>query len=179
MVHFLALIAITLSTAVVAPKAAEWHADYGKALAATRTDDRPLLIVLDAPKTAAGKQQLDTAGEQAKLLAAYQLCHVDISTEYGKRVAKVFNAKQFPFTAIIDKTGSIVLHKKQGALTDAQWSKTLTTYKSGERSTLRYHSTGYRGAIENSGYYSYPSSGTMLADPSYCPSCQRNAQQNF
>lgn len=184
MVNFLALTALVLSSTVAAPVATpitvEWQADYGKALAATRADDRPLLIVLDAPKTAAGEKQLDTAGEQAKLLAAYQLCRVDVSTEYGKRVAKVFKADKFPFTAIIDKTGSVVLTKKQGTLTDTEWVKTLSTYKLGVRA-VQIHATAYRGPmVESNSFdpYSYPTSGTTIVNPSYCPSCQRNAQ-NF
>lgn len=186
MIHLLALTAIAISSAVASSKPVEWQADYGKALAATRSDDRPLLVVLDVPadpKTAVEDEQLKTDGEQAKLLASYQLCHIDASTEYGQRVAKVFKANKFPFTAIIDKTGSYVLTKKHGQLTDAEWQETLSAYKQGTRSQPTYHSTAYRGEviIENStgSSYSYPSSSPSIVSPSYCPSCQKNAQQSF
>jgi hypothetical protein len=56
----------------------------------------------------------------------------------------VFNAKEFPHVAIIDKTGSMVIFKKTGQIDSAEWQKILTSHKSGER----------------------PSS--------YCPNCQRN-----
>lgn len=181
MVHTLLLTTLVLSSAVASSKPAEWHADYGKALAATRADDRPLLVVLDVPsdeKKAAEDDQLKTDGEQANLLAKYQLCHVDASTEYGQKVARVFKADKFPFTAIIDKTGSVILTKKQGQLTDAEWNETLSNYKSGERSAIRYTSA-YRGTvIESSSSFSYPATSTITS-PSYCPSCQRNAQQSF
>ncbi|MEM8946153.1 MAG: hypothetical protein AAGD11_13345 [Planctomycetota bacterium] len=182
MVHLLLLTTMALGSGVASSQSVEWQADYGKALAATRADDRPLLIVLDVPadeKKAVEDDQLKGEGEQAELLANYQLCHIDASTEYGERVAKVFKADKFPFTAIIDKTGSVILLKKQGQLTDAEWNETLTSYKSGERSATRYTSA-YRGStIPSSGSFSYPSSGSTVVSPSYCPSCQRNAQRSF
>jgi hypothetical protein len=164
MVHFLMLTTLAVSSAVAAPQAIQWQADYGKALAATRGDDRPLLVVLDKPSDPAAETgQLE--GSQAKLLAAYQLCHIDATTEYGQQVAQVFKADKFPFTAIIDKTGSVVLHKQQGPLTDAQWSKTLSTYQAGERVRLEHHTSAYRGLDLQ---------GAGVVNPSYCPSCQKN-----
>lgn len=182
MVHYLIISALAISSAVAASKPAQWQADYGKALAATRADDRPLLVVLDIPNNpnkAAEDDQLKTDGDQGQLLAKYQLCHIDASTEYGERVAKVFKADKFPFTAIIDKTGSIVLHKKAGQLTDEEWNETLAAYKSGDRSTLQLHTSAYRGGMSGSGSFSMPAATTSVVSPSYCPSCQRNAQQSF
>lgn len=184
MVHYLVITTLALSSAVASSKPAQWQADYGKALAATRADDRPLLVVLDDPtnpKKAVEDDQLKTDGDQAQLLAKYQLCHIDASTEYGQRVAKVFKANKFPFTAIIDKTGSIVLHKKQGQLTDAEWNETLSAYKSGERSTADHYTTSYRGGqvSGSDSSFSIPAASTSIVSPSYCPSCQRNAQQSF
>ena len=182
MVHSLILTLVALSAAVAAPKSATWQADYGKALAATRADDRPLLVVLDVPsdpKTAVEGKQLKTDGKQADLLASYQLCHVDASTEYGKRVARAFKAQKFPLTTIIDKTGSIVLLKKQGQLSDEEWNETLQVYKKGDRSLAKFYSSAYRGNMTSSGSAFSPSKGASLVNPSYCPSCQRNAQQNF
>jgi len=195
MVHFLVFTTIAVSSAVATTKPLEWQADYGKALAATRADDRPLLIVLDVPsepKSAIEVEQLQTDGEQSKLLASYQLCHIDASSEYGQKVAKVFKTDKFPFTAIIDKTGSVVLHKKQGQLTDAEWIETLSAYKQGVRAQPMFHSSAYRGQVNESssysnytsgfptsGSFSYPSATTSVVSPSYCPSCQKNAQQSF
>lgn len=188
MVHFALLTTLVFGSAVASSsKSVQWQADYGKALAATRADDRPLLIVLDVPSDemkAAEDDQLKTDGEQAELLASYQLCHVDASTEYGQKVAKAFKADKFPLTAIIDKTGSVILLKKQGQLSDAEWNETLINYKSGERSAVRYTSA-YRGpvvsgtVIESGSSYSYPAASSSIVSPSYCPSCQRNAQQSF
>ena len=182
MVHFFALTAIALSSAVASTKPVEWHADYGKALAATRTDDRPLLIVRDVPgrpKKAIEEDRLEAEGTQAKLLAQYQLCHIDASTEYGQRVAKVFKADKFPFTAIIDKTGSFVLLKKAGQLTDAEWKETLVEHKKGELTKPVSYTTAYRGSSSSSFNTSYPSTTPSVTSPSYCPSCQKNAQRSF
>ena len=78
--------------------------------------------MLDIPVESASRASttslLAAEGEQAKLLGAYELCHVDVSTEYGKQVAKAFGATQFPHTAIIDRTGAVVLFKKPGQIAD-------------------------------------------------------------
>ncbi len=149
MFHFLSLIAVMTGSIVSALSGNKWQADYGKALAATRSDHRPLLIVLDVPSDpnlAVESEKLDAKGEQADLLGAYQRCHIDVSTEYGKKVAKLFGAKEFPFTAIIDKTGSVVLCKKTGQLTEEQWRHILDTYQKGEKKAPTLHTAFYRGA---------------------------------
>ena len=176
MVNFLAVASIVFSAVAATPSQSQWQADYGKALAATRNDDRPLLIVLDVPadkELAVKTERLKAEGEQGKLLNAYQLCHVDASTKYGKKVAEVFKAEKFPFAAVIDKTGSVVLTKKTGQLSDKEWETVLETYKAGERSLATLHTTAYRG-----GMFDTNGSSVSVSDPSYCPSCQLRAQQN-
>ena len=86
MVHYLAVALLAASSAVT-PAKTEWQADYGKALATTRSENRPLLIVLDAPETAVSADMLAAEGPNADLLKSYELCHVDVTTEYGKKVA--------------------------------------------------------------------------------------------
>lgn len=176
MAFLLATVSLLVSAVAANTDHAEWQSDYGKALAATRSDERPLLVVLDNPedeKSSLDEKQLDTDGKQADLLASYQLCHVDVSTDYGQKVAEVFKAEQFPFTAIIDKTGSIVLCKKKGQLSTDEWASVLKTYKKGVRVTTEYHTTAYRGM------FSSDSSSTSVVSPSYCPACQLKAQKSF
>jgi len=149
MIHLLSFATVILSSIVSTSSTSQWQANYGKALAATRMDNRPLLIVLDVPSDpnlAVESKQLETTGEQSELLSAYQRCRIDVSTEYGKKVAKVFGAEKFPFTVIIDKTGSVVLCKKTGQLTEEQWRLTLETYQKGERQAPTIHTAFYRGA---------------------------------
>ena len=173
MVHFLAVAALAASTLAMAPAKSKWQADYGKALAATRNDQRPLLVVLDNPADPAASLEpalLEAKGDQAELLKPYRLCRVDVSTEYGKKVAEVFGATQFPHTTIIDKTGKIVLFKKPGQIAGTEWETTLEKFEKGERT--------YESATQTSFYRG----GTVLgsqsqgfSNPSYCPSCQRKS----
>jgi len=164
----IAVSALTANASSSGADAVQWQADYGKALAATRQDDRPLLVVLDVPgdpKEAIETEQFEIEGEQGKLLESYQLCHVDASTKYGKKVAKAFRAKVFPFTAIIDKTGSVVLLKKAGQISDDEWQETLAKYQTGEQSTKTFTTTFYRGGSESN----------KTITPSGCTSCQLRA----
>ena len=169
MVHYLAVVTIAASTMAVSPAATQWQADYGKALAATRSDQRPLLVVLDNPadaKAAVQEDLLKSDGEQAELLKSYELCRVDVSTEYGKKVAEAFHATEFPHTAIIDKNGATVLFKKAGQISGDELKTTLTKFEKGVQPTV--HNVGYRGntilGSQSGGSY-----------PAGCTACQRKA----
>jgi hypothetical protein len=173
MLHYLAAATIAATTLAATPGKVQWQADYGKALAATRSDHRPLLVVLDNPTEP--QAHLDDAllkaeGEQGELLGAYQLCRVDATTEYGKKVAKAFGASQLPHTAIIDRTGSVVLYRQPGQIAANDWSATLAKYQSGVGQTATQ--TYYRGSV---GQPVFQSMQPVATSPSYCPSCQRRA----
>lgn len=168
MFHYFATAMIAASSLAATTKV-ELQNDYGKALAATRSEQRPLLVVLDIPsdpKASLAADRLDAAGNET--LKSFTVCHVDASTEYGRKVAEAFHATSFPHTAIIDKTGAVVLHKEPGQITDDQWKGMLAKYESGERSAPVSHTAYYGG-------------GTVLgaqptiSNSSYCPSCQRKA----
>lgn len=166
MLHFLAIATIAASSFAVTPAKVKWQADYGKALAATRSDQRPLLVVLDNPadpQAAFDGKLLAADGEQAELLKSYRLCRVDVSTEYGQKVAEAFGATQFPHTAIIDKTGSTVLFKKPGRIAGEEWQSTLTKFEKGVKpQTVFFRGNTILGAQSS-------------RDISNCPSCQRKA----
>ena len=167
MAQLLIATVLAVSSIAAATDSAQWHADYGKALAATRNDERPLLIVLDVPsdpKSAVETSQLEAKGDQSELLGAYQRCHIDASTAYGKKVAEVFGAEKFPFTAIIDKTGSVIICKKLGRLSNEEWEATLSKYQKGARRTE--YTSFFRGEAT-----------TSVSNPGYCPSCQLNKQR--
>lgn len=173
MVELLTMTAIAVMSLGVSGDSAEWQSDYGQALAASQAESRPLLIVLDNPndpQAAVSEEQLSAEGGQEELLNAYERCHVDVTTEYGKKVADAFKATQFPFAAIIDKTGSVVLCKKTGKISDQEWQKTLTTYQSGEK-PLRVEQTSFFRGSEGI--------NTSVVSPSYCPSCQKKAQMGY
>lgn len=170
-----AVVAVGLLTAKAEPL--QWESSYGKALEATRADDQPLLVVLDKPQAADARiapellSQGATDGKEAELLRPYRLCHVDVTSEYGQRVAGAFKAKSFPYVAVIDKTGSVILFSNAGKLKAEAWGQVLGAFKTGERSTAVTH-------------VSYKPDGTMMfRNPSqmytiggsYCPSCQRRS----
>jgi hypothetical protein len=165
MVNFLATATLAISLMATAPKAPEWEQSYGKALQATRAGQDPLLVVLDKPnsKDARVEPELlsedDVSGDNSKLLSPYRLCHVDVSTDYGQKVAKAFKAKDFPHVAIIDKTGSVVIFRKTGKIQQDEWKQILTQNKSGERSSPVSH-------------VSLKPTGDSTAEP-YCAKCQR------
>jgi hypothetical protein len=178
MVHSLAaavvaLSALAASAATSGSGSLQWQADYGEALAATRDQERPLLVVLDVPadpKAALESEQLEPKGEQGKLLGSYELCHVDVSTKYGKKVADAFHAKDFPFTAIIDRTGSFVLAKQSGPISSDEWLDTLARYQDGIRSSATFTTSFYRGG-------SADSDTTVVSPISGCKACQLRLQQ--
>ncbi|HVX12576.1 MAG TPA: hypothetical protein VHC22_15450 [Pirellulales bacterium] len=128
---------VMAASLVVAPSSGrEWLADYGVALAATKESKRPLLIVIDQqPKWLAHIEPVSEGEERVanSLLKRYTLCHVDATTAYGKAVAKAFRTSTFPTTVIIDKTGSVQLVKKTGALSAGSLASLLTVHQRGER----------------------------------------------
>lgn len=175
MVSYLATAIVAASLAAAMPQAPQWESDYGKALRATRaTDDHPLLVVLESPSQSdASVQQVSytsatVSPEEAELLAPYQLCRVDASTEYGKKVAKAFGVTSFPYTAIIDRTGTVIIYAKSGKLPADEWAETLKTYKSGERTAATLASNS---ATSRTVYFRSPQESYRVQ--SSCPTCQR------
>lgn len=173
-----AILAVTMVAAKAQPP--QWESDYGKALESTRAEAKPLLVVLDKPADAESRLDPELlsedaiSGQERKLLRPYELCHVDVSTKYGKRVAKAFQAKDFPYMAIIDKTGSEVIFSKAGKIQQGQWAKTLLAHTKGTRGGRVSH-VSYKPSDESLGFKS-PSDPSD--DDSYCPSCQRKARRH-
>ena len=169
MVASLLAAALAMSTTVSAAMApVAWRSDYGEALRATRADDRPLLVVLARATNPESSTAFAAQAQQQpglvkdvndELLRPYQLCHVDVDTNYGQKVAKAFGVSEFPHTAIIDKTGSVIIYAKSGELSASEWETTLADHKKGERTT-----TSLVSKFEASSGDAKP----------YCASCQRN-----
>jgi hypothetical protein len=181
---------VTLAASKDAPAIA-WQADYGKALEETREESRPLLIVLDNPSDEA--QSLDARlleqDPDAMSLDSYELCRIDVSTAYGKRVADVFRATEFPHAAIIDRTGSMILRRVEGNVSTKQWKETLARYEAGisksaamhrvskpivsEPTTVASPVTYSTPAPSAAPSATYAVPGEVYSAPApYCPSCQ-------
>jgi hypothetical protein len=170
MLYYLATATLTISALVANPQQAQWESSYGKALEATREADEPLLVVLDKPDSKDARlspELLDeelASAEDSKLLKPYKLCHVDVSTGYGKKVAKAFHATSFPHVAIIDKTGSTVIFRKSGKIKADEWQQILTKHKTGDRSLTK--------SVSRTSYKPVGSSDVLRPN---CPNCQRNS----
>jgi hypothetical protein len=173
------MVNVTLAVGLLAstPQPQAWEPSYGKALKATRATASPLLVVLDKPNSDDARVEpelLDNGaanGRQSELLRPYQLCHVDVTTDYGQKVAKAFRARRFPHIAIIDRTGASVIFRRTGKIDHVQWEQALTQHKNGERVKAQTvsHTSNYQPS--GSVIYSSPYSGSG----SYCPSCQRRS----
>jgi len=180
MLTYLASATLLVGLVTATPQPPQWESSYGKALAATREGDHPLLVVIDKPGTEGSQidpkllSQDTIEGDAYKAVEPYNLCHVDATTEYGQKVADVFHAKTFPYVAIIDKTGSVVLFRKAGNMDATEWDRVLASHKSGERTAST--------AVSHVSYKPVASEGTVIentsgsySSKSYCPNCQRKS----
>ncbi|MEK6233863.1 MAG: hypothetical protein N2C14_04045, partial [Planctomycetales bacterium] len=126
-------------------------ASYGEALKQTRSQQVPLLIVLDDPASEEDRlEQIQTMSDDpshAKLLGNYKLCRVNVSTDYGKKVAGAFQVAKFPHTVVIDRTGTWQLFKKTGRISTQEWVATLETHKEGNRES----SSGFSSRFSQGG----------------------------
>lgn len=116
-----------------------WIPNYPEALNRSHESSKPLLLVIDNPsepnlRTEHTCRPLDKM--QAELLNNYERCHVDVTTNHGKQVAKAFGVQRFPFVAIIDTTASRVLYRKTGKIHMAEWIGKLAVHGGGETSRL-------------------------------------------
>lgn len=169
MLSFLATFTAAIGLVSAAPQAPQWHSDYGTALKETREDHRPLLVVIDTPADAKSRIAPELLnGEASEALQPYELCHVDASTEYGKKVAKVFQANKFPYVAVIDNSGSVILHSQSGNVTAKAWNALLAKHKSGERTVTKQATSRPQAQYDFPSDFSYPGSTKP-----YCARCQR------
>lgn len=175
-----------LALTASAPQSLDWQKDYGKALEQTRSDDRPLLVVIDDAESADKSVSKALAATDKTLLGSYDLCRVKADTKYGKAVAEVFKAESLPFVAIIDKSGSVILHSQAGAVSAEGFASTLTKFKSGSRAVrVTVAKPVVSSTQSESGVYleASPAQATPVyyqPMPSYfapqsdCPNCRNN-----
>ncbi|TWT95324.1 hypothetical protein Pla108_34700 [Botrimarina colliarenosi] len=175
---FVAAVAVPTANADSAPTlATEWHADYGVALAETKQEEHPLLVVFEQPGDES--QQLDpsllSADSGAFPLDSYALCRIDVSTDYGKQVAEGFKVTEFPHVAIIDKSGSVILRRVSGDITKQEWTSVLKKHEDGARATAYTVAKPVTTTTTPAATYT-PTMDGPVSTPSYskpyCPSCQ-------
>ena len=89
----------TASLAVSTTHDLEWSDHYANAKVQAAAEHRPLLVVLEDSADPSGRfneNGLANDETQVELLQHYRLCRMDVKTDYGKRVAAAFGAKEFP-----------------------------------------------------------------------------------
>jgi hypothetical protein len=151
----------------------KWSDHYARAKHEAAAAQRPLLVVLENPQDPAGRlsvEKIANDDSQVELLEHYQLCRVDVTTEYGKRVAEAFGAKTFPYTAITDKSTRYITFRSAGPMTSEQWTRTLQSRKQGQ--VVSNTSTVQR--VETSKVIMPPASlpiTEFYSVPSGCPNC--------
>ena len=98
MISYMAIATVAIGLLAASPQPRTWEVSYGKALEASRADKSPLLVVLDKPNSEEARIEPallgEDSGKQAELLRPYRLCHVDVTTEYGQKVAKAFQRQK-------------------------------------------------------------------------------------
>lgn len=149
MVSWIAACVLPLSLVAANAEQLKWHDNYGTALNVAKEQAKPLLVILENPNDDARRvTQVAFRSEEtsAELLRPYVLCRVDVTTEYGQRVARAFNADEVPHVSIIDKTGQVQIFKQSGPFTTEQWQATLTAHRAGNRktaATMTYSTRSY------------------------------------
>jgi thioredoxin-related protein len=108
----------------------QWLKDYGIAIQAARLAQRPLLVVLEKPADPEQRVDvIDGSGQISELLEGYELCRVDVTTEYGQKVAASYGATQFPYSVITDTSCRNILFRGKGKFSAEMWERTLDNYK--------------------------------------------------
>lgn len=110
----------------------EWSVDYAKAFAAAKTSKKPLLVVIEDSSKGTDKfeeEKLAADQTQLELLNQFELCKIDVSSNTGKKVAKAFGATELPYTAITDRTNSIVVYRRAGKMSRNEWISALIDNK--------------------------------------------------
>ena len=171
---FVAAVAVPTAPA---DSARAWHGNYSQAVAETKQESQPLLVVFDKPgdENAELDPSLLSAESGAIPLDSYALCHIDATTEYGKQVAEGFKVTEFPHVAIIDKSGSVVLRRVSGDISQSEWKQVLKEHKNGDRSSAVTHTVAKPLKASTTPSFT-PTMSSPISTPSYskpyCPSCQ-------
>ena len=129
-----ALLVVTASGLGQSDESSElaWSVDYAQAFAAAKSSRKPLLVVIE-DSTKQGNQfdedKLASEPTQVQLMSQFELCKIDASSKKGKQVAKAWGATQFPYTAITDRTNSVVVYRKGGQMSRNEWIAALVESK--------------------------------------------------
>lgn len=113
----------------MSPRSSRWNTNYGDALAAARCAQRPLIVVLEEPTAESGRLKALADARIQPVLKHYEVCRVDITSDYGRKVAEVYGAHSVPYSVITDKNCRQIVYRGEGNFTSEYWLSTLETHK--------------------------------------------------
>ncbi len=151
---------------VTTPPSTTWLDDYGTALQVARLARRPLLVVLENPHEPSERLGgIASDDELAHLLSNFELCRVDVTTNYGRKVAESFRVSTLPYIAITDERCKSVVFRGAGKFGSQIWEKTLSQY-SGASSQVAFSGEGAASRkvdYEKAALFSHPSLDAAMA----------------
>ncbi len=113
-----------------------WLSDYAEAYRTSQIEAKPLLVVFEKPFEQFSQfQQVSDLSlrERSSLLGPYTLCRIDVTSESGREIARLFGATQFPYTVITDKHLNRIIFRKAGNISDLDWVTMLISHREGTR----------------------------------------------
>lgn len=122
------VLVLTISIVLVASSyGSDWTEDYSEALSNARCEGRPMLVVLENQEKA-----VQRAGSifhvERELLTQFEICRVDVASEYGKKVAEQFSPSELPYTVITDSDCKQIVFRGVGERSINQWKETLQVH---------------------------------------------------
>lgn len=121
-------LAASVSSAAPDGKGLSWNQNYGKSKQIAQATKRPMLLVLeDSTKKNQRIDESTLTTKERTILSKdkFELCRVDVTTDYGKRVAKAFGAKVFPYTVVTDDVSKRIVFRKPGQMSNKDWTLAL------------------------------------------------------
>lgn len=159
---------LLLALGVGADTNLEWNDNYGEVKRIAAQKKMPVVVVLEdpsKPSTSFSEKELEADPEQVKLLRKFQLCRIDVTSNYGKNVAKSFKATRFPYTIMLDKSASYITLRRSEKMTPNQWATSLLANKD----KLIHRSRSVRGASSGDSFPSYAFPSKEFNYPSFQP----------
>ena len=129
------LVCLLLGTVVGSVNLApDWTEDYSEALSNARCDRRPMVVVLENPEKV--KQRAGSIFHvEREILTKFEICRVDVGSDYGKKVAELYSPSELPYTVITDPECEQIVFRGVGERSINQWTKTLEVHAEDDSSS--------------------------------------------
>ena len=106
----------------------KWKNHYSSVKKVAQAAKRPMLLVLENPTSKGGTiddSKLTEKEREILTKGKFELCRVDVNTDYGKRVAAAFGARVFPYTVVTDHSSKRIVFRKPGQMSGQDWALAL------------------------------------------------------